>query len=442
MAKKKKLIYNEVQSKGYNTTWLGEIAFFYKNYGESGTGIEVSVGDREGSPLSRWTKLYDEDITGDFSKDEIEFEINGKIFPSEYKNYKSIWGYETNRNDIQDFLKGKDDVRYKVYLYVDAPPPGNISSINVPNSAKQGTNFNISWSTASDADFYRIEVKSNDDSWTLYSNESSSSASIYAKYTWNKVQFRVRAQNSSGNSDWVTSNVINIIDPEPPGTISYINTPSSVYQGNSISVSWGSSSKADKYRLEKKVDGGSWSLVTTTYNTSYSVSSSSSWNRVEFRVRGENDNGSGSWKYSDSVTINHPTPPSMPSSISLSISNIKSNSTFNVIWGTGSGASKYYLYRKVNGGSWVQIYSGSSREYEQTASKEWNTVEYRVRSYNSDGYSSYRESKVYDVEKVLNITVNIKNENKKIVKSFVKINENIKTVSNIYIKINDKIIEL
>lgn len=86
-----------------------------------------------------------------------------------------------------------------------------------------------------------------------------------------------------------------------------------------------------------------------------------------------------------------PNPPSTPSSISVP-SLVKGGESINISWGSSSRAISYYLERSVNGGTWTQIYGGSSRSYTDTITKSWNTVAYRVRAYNSDGYSGYTTS--------------------------------------------------
>ncbi|MBU5313450.1 hypothetical protein KQI38_15620 [Tissierella carlieri] len=84
-------------------------------------------------------------------------------------------------------------------------------------------------------------------------------------------------------------------------------------------------------------------------------------------------------------------PPSAPSSITVPTA-IKGGESINISWGTGSGATSYYLSRSVNGEAYSQIYSGSSRSYTDEIAKSWNTVVYRVRAYNSDGFSGYTTS--------------------------------------------------
>lgn len=101
-----------------------------------------------------------------------------------------------------------------------------------------------------------------------------------------------------------------------------------------------------------------------------------------------------------------PNPPSAPSSISVPAT-IKGGEGIAISWGSGSGASRYYLYRSFNGGGYTQIYSGTSRSYSETTSKDWLTIQYRVRAYNSDGYSGYRTSNIVNVIKFPEIYENV-----------------------------------
>ncbi|WP_132995858.1 fibronectin type III domain-containing protein [Sporanaerobacter acetigenes] len=86
-----------------------------------------------------------------------------------------------------------------------------------------------------------------------------------------------------------------------------------------------------------------------------------------------------------------PQPPSAPTFITIP-SIAKGGENITVSWGSSSDATRYHLERSVNGGSWAEIYNGSNTSYTDTITKGWNTVVYRVRAYNSDGYSSYRTS--------------------------------------------------
>lgn len=76
---------------------------------------------------------------------------------------------------------------------------------------------------------------------------------------------------------------------------------------------------------------------------------------------------------------------------------VKGGESIIITWGSSSNATRYYLERSVNGGSWTQIYSGNDLSYIDSITKGWNTVRYRVRAYNYDGYSDYTTSPTRNV---------------------------------------------
>ena len=88
-------------------------------------------------------------------------------------------------------------------------------------------------------------------------------------------------------------------------------------------------------------------------------------------------------------------PPTTPSSITVP-STIQGGESFAVSWGASTDPDgdsiTYILERQVNGGSWIQIYSGSSRSKTESPQSSWNTVRYRVRAYDGKAYSDYRTS--------------------------------------------------
>ncbi len=131
-----------------------------------------------------------------------------------------------------------------------------------------------------------------------------------------------------------------------------------------------------------------------------------------------------------------PTPPSTPASITVSPEIVKEGENINISWGSGADATSYRLERSINVGSWIQVYSGSLREYADTAQEDWNTVRYRVRSYNVDGYSSYRTSDVVKVIHFPEMKMKINGVLKTSDKGWVKINGELREVEGIYTKIN------
>ena len=98
----------------------------------------------------------------------------------------------------------------------------------------------------------------------------------------------------------------------------------------------------------------------------------------------------------DDGTLVANTAPTVPSSITVP-ANIFGGRTAAISWGASTDAqnnlSGYALERSVNGGTWSQIYKGINRTYTDTITFGWNTVQYRVRAYDSYNlYSGYKTS--------------------------------------------------
>lgn len=93
--------------------------------------------------------------------------------------------------------------------------------------------------------------------------------------------------------------------------------------------------------------------------------------------------------------------PNMPSSISVP-SGVKGGETIIVMWGAASdpdgNLAGYILEKKTDNASFSQIYKGSSRSLSDTITVGSNTVQYRVKAYDSYGKeSSYRVSNIITV---------------------------------------------
>ena len=90
--------------------------------------------------------------------------------------------------------------------------------------------------------------------------------------------------------------------PTAPGTI---NVPSEVIGGESISVTWGTSTDPDGnlsgYILEQKVDDQTWSQVYKGPNKSYTAAITFGWNKVQYRVKAYDAAGAES-AYTTSAT--------------------------------------------------------------------------------------------------------------------------------------------
>lgn len=177
-----------------------------------------------------------------------------------------------------------------------------------------------------------------------------------------------------------------------PTTPPSITIPSSISGGSTITVSWGASTDAEGnlegYIVEKSIDGGSqWSQI-------YQGSALSTTNTVTFgtptvmyRVKAYDSEGLESgYKTSNQVTVINNTAPSAPPSITVPLSVI-GGENLTVTWAASSDSdgnlSGYILQRKVGAGEWAQVFKGNALTYQDTITKGWTSVQYRVAAYDS-----------------------------------------------------------
>lgn len=212
--------------------------------------------------------------------------------------------------------------------------------------------------------------------------------------------------NSSGSrpaftlpSNLYVSDDGSVFQNTAPSTPASISVPSSINGGTSITVSWAASTDAEGnlegYIVERSPNGGSsWSQIYQGSATSTSNTVAFGTESVTFRVKAYDSAGLESgWKTSNTVTVTNNRAPSAPGSLTVPAI-VRGGSTLAISWTAASDSdgnlSGYELERQVDGGSWTKIYKGSARAYTDTITSGWNTVAYRVRS-----YDSYNATSIY-----------------------------------------------
>ena len=100
-------------------------------------------------------------------------------------------------------------------------------------------------------------------------------------------------------------------------------------------------------------------------------------------------------------TIVYNQPPTAPGTITVP-SEVIGGENLSISWGQSTdpdgNLAGYKLERKVDDGTWAQIYSGSSRSYTDSITYGWTSVQYRVKAYDTAGAeSAYTTSAVRTV---------------------------------------------
>ena len=193
-----------------------------------------------------------------------------------------------------------------------------------------------------------------------------------------------------------------------PSTPSSITVPPSINGGDTITISWGASSDAEGnlegYKLERSTNGGSsWTQIyqgsarQTTNTVAFGTES------VMYRVRAYDSEGLHSgYRTSAQVTVLNNHAPGAPAGITVP-EEVKGGGTLAVTWQAAADpdgdALTYSLERQHDGGAWSVIHSGAERSFEDSVTKGWQTVRYRVRACDSHGaYGPYAASDTWEVD--------------------------------------------
>lgn len=208
-------------------------------------------------------------------------------------------------------------------------------------------------------------------------------------------------QDAVSGSYWYTYQGSDNIDP------SAVSIPSSIMGGSqiSISVTAGTGKVYDgtvQYQYEVKLDDGSWTSIGTSTATSYSYTVPAGTNTFQARVRAQDNIGfvSDTYVSSSSTTVTNNIAPTAPTSISAT--NTVKNQTATVTWNAGTDSdgtiTSYTVQRKINGGSFATIYTGSALTTTDSIG-DWSTVQYQVQCTDDDGATSgWTQSENYTVQ--------------------------------------------
>lgn len=88
-----------------------------------------------------------------------------------------------------------------------------------------------------------------------------------------------------------------------PGTPTSITVPTEIEGGTTITISWGTSTNSDSFRLERQLDGGAWAQIYNGANSSYLDTVPKGTLTVAYRVRGANGTAYSSYRTSSTVTV-------------------------------------------------------------------------------------------------------------------------------------------
>lgn len=385
-------------SSSYDTscdgTWLLRQDIAENRVWDSGNSNVLESSDIHSYLNNTWINRYDTDIRNAIKQVKIPYRQNGGSGGTDRSGSNGLSckifllsGREVGFTNNESSYFPNDGAKLDYFL------SGNDSSAQQKRIAKLNGSAALWWLRSPHTS--RADVV-----WLVYSNGSCSS--------W-------CASNSYGvrpalvlPSTLLVSDDGSITTNTAPTTPPSITIPSSISGGSTITVSWGASTDAEGnlegYIVEKSVDGGSqWSQI-------YQGSALSTTNTVTFgtptvmyRVKAYDSEGLESgYKTSNQVTVINNTAPSAPPSITVPLTVIGGES-LTVTWtassDTDGNLEGYVLQRKVGTGEWTQVFQGNSLSYQDTITKGWTSVQYRVAAYDTyDAQSAWTTSETRTVD--------------------------------------------
>lgn len=222
----------------------------------------------------------------------------------------------------------------------------------------------------------------------------------FVEYASNAQQYYYPSNDDSGGyyyvrqgSDEVDPTAVTVPDDIDDGTTIQISiTPNTGKTfGGTIS-----------YTYQYRYDGGSWQTLSTTTATTVSLAvPKGQYSTLEVRVRAQDDMGftSNTWVSSGSKTIIANQPPTAPG---ISVENVYIGNELEVTLTAATDpdgtVASYVIQRRIDGGAWTQVQSGTSMTYSETVLDAWGTVAYRAAAVDNEGLQGpWATSQTFDV---------------------------------------------
>ena len=259
--------------------------------------------------------------------------------------------------------------------------PGNLQAVSHGSNSVM-----ISWNASSGAKSYEVQYYSRTSgSWQTDSDYSSGTSYVSSGLSYyDTYEYRVRAVNDAGSSDWANC-VYYTTYSAPSAPTGLTAEPNGE---NTARISWNRSNYISYYEVQyysRKT--GSWTAdsdYSSDVSTSYVSTGLSSYNSYDYRVRAVNSFGASSWV---NVTYTKPSAPSAPTGLwTESLGDGKAQ----ISWNSSAGASYYdveYFSRKDNAWKSDSDYTGGT-SYTTSGLNSYDSYQFRVRAVNSYGAAS------------------------------------------------------
>ena len=191
---------------------------------------------------------------------------------------------------LDSSLSVSDDGSVQTNVAPTAP-----TSITVPSSVMGGSTITVEWGVATDSDGnlagYKVERSTDGGStWTQIYQGTATSTTNNVAFGTSSVIYRVKAYDDADEeSAYKTSSQVPVVNNTAPSAPASISVPTDVKGGENLVISWTASTDTDDnlsgYKLERSVDGGTFTQVCDGTSTSYTDTITKGWSKVQYRVK-------------------------------------------------------------------------------------------------------------------------------------------------------------
>ena len=165
----------------------------------------------------------------------------------------------------------------------------------------------------------------------------------------------------------------------PPGQVTGLAVAAA--STTQLNLTWDSTANANSYKVERATSsGGSFSQISTPSSNSYNDTGRSAGTAYYYKVRATNGNGDGS--YSSEATSF-----TLPNQVTGLTASAVSASQINLTWSNPTGTETGYKIMRASssGGSFSQIATSASTNYNNTGLSTSTAYYYKVKGYTSPG---------------------------------------------------------
>ena len=288
---------------------------------------------------------------------------------------------------IVQVLTNQDVNQFLAITESELMPPSSVAA-----TAAGSNQVDLSWVDNSDNETgFRIERSINGDGYSFLGNvganvTSFSDTSLSPNTTY---QYRVRAENSVGNSAYATSNPVTTDDVSPNSPSNFVVTAIS---SNRVDLNWDDNSDNEtQFRIERRLGtSGSFGFLANVAAdvTNYGDIGRSPNTTYQYRVRAENSVGNSAYATSNSVTTDD-VPPDSPSNL---VATAIASNQVDLDWVDNSdNETQFLIERRIDNGSFnfLTTVGANVTSFPDTNVSPDTTYQYRIRAENSIGNSNF-----------------------------------------------------